>query len=402
VLGWPAVWLLLMAVLTVFRLAYYGSPLPNTFYAKVPGTPTLGGVRYIGWFLGDGPLLLLAPALYAAWRDSRARPGAVFVLAVMVYVVAVGGDAFAHHRFLLPALPALAVLALRGAELLWGERRALGAVAAVCLVAAAFVQVYGWAPSFFPSGPFVSKRATALADARWLDGAIEDIAGKSLRAIRARGEPVSLVASTGIGHFGYHSRYPMLDLLGLVDPMIARGAGASPSGGDPVPGHLRSNADYILSREPDYILIREAAEEREVLRAPTSSSELVLPRLNAELDLYAHPEFRRRYTWDEAAFGYRRRAGGGEAWVLPADARERVSRRLARSPSPPGSRPADAPRRRAWRSSLRRPPRRRRGADSSTPRPAPRQDRSRRRVPSRTRSRTCSRSAGAGSSRSND
>ena len=59
-------------------------------------------------------------------------------------------------------------------------------------------------------------------------GAGHNIAGKSLRAIRARGEPVSLVASTGIGHFGYHSRYPMLDLLGLVDPMIARGAGASP------------------------------------------------------------------------------------------------------------------------------------------------------------------------------
>ena len=33
-----------------------------------------------------------------------------------------------------------------------------------------------------------------------------------------------------------------------------------------MPGHLRSDADYILSRAPDYVLIRRQAEEREVLR----------------------------------------------------------------------------------------------------------------------------------------
>jgi hypothetical protein len=170
------------------------------------------------------------------------------------------------------------------------------------VAAAICVQVYGFPPSFSPS-----KRAEALADARWLDGAIADIAAKALHAIRARGEPVSLVASTGIGHFGYHSRYRMIDMLGLVDLDIARGPSASPRSGDPVPGHLRSNADYILARAPDYIFIRRKAREREVLRAPTSSNELVLPRLNAELDLYEHPDFERRYVWDEAVAGYRRR-----------------------------------------------------------------------------------------------
>jgi hypothetical protein len=302
----------LLLVYTGFRLAYYGALLPNTFYAKVPGTPTLGAVRYVGSFLADGPALLLPPALFAAWRDPRARAGAAWLALVAAYVVAVGGDAFALHRFLLPALPALAALALRGMQLLGRERRGLGAAAAACVAAAAFVQVYGWVPAWAPS-----KRAEALADARWLDGAIVKVARKALHAIRARGEPVSLVASTGIGWLGYHSRYRMIDMLGLVDVEIARGSGAARRSGDPVPGHLRSNAGYILSRAPDYILIRREARERERLTAPESGSQLVLPRLNAELDLYAHPEFARLYVWDEAVQGYRRRSGVSGASAQP-------------------------------------------------------------------------------------
>lgn len=306
-LVWPALWLAVLTLLTLFRLVYYGSPLPNTFYAKVPGTSFMGGLRYLSWFLGDGALLLIPPASWATWKDPRARPAAAFCAATALYVIAIGGDAFAHHRFLLPALAPLAALAVHGTALLWSHDRRFAWAAAVCVAATAWVQVYGLIPSLERS-----KRSLALGDARWLDGAIEDIAGKQLRAIRQRGGPVRLVASTGIGWFGYHSGYPMLDVLGLVDPNIARGSPAASSGGDPVPGHLRSNAEYILSRRPDYILIRDRADERETLRSPVSGSELLLPRMNAELDLYAHPVFRRDYLWVPVLIGYQRQRPGPE------------------------------------------------------------------------------------------
>jgi hypothetical protein len=289
-LGGPAVWLGLLALLSAFRLAYYGSAVPNTFYAKVPGVPLAMGIEYLGDFLADGAGFLLLPAVAAALREPCLRPGALFAAVFGAYVVAVGGDVFAHGRFLLPVLAVLAVLAVRGTLRLQRERFGLGMASAACLVLAVWAQVYGAALPV--EGRPESKRAAAVQAARRLDHAFEWGGQRKTAVILGRGEPVRLVAVTGIGAFGYYSRLPIVDLLGLVDVTIARGPSASPGGGYPVPGHLRSNADYILAREPDYILMPKKGE-------PTL--------LNAHLDLWAHPDFERLYAWDAELKAYRRR-----------------------------------------------------------------------------------------------
>ena len=46
--------------------------------------------------------------------DRRWWAGIAWVLALSVYVVAIGGDAFGQWRFLVPCLPVLAALSLRG------------------------------------------------------------------------------------------------------------------------------------------------------------------------------------------------------------------------------------------------------------------------------------------------
>ena len=46
---------LFLLALTAFRLAYFGAPLPNTFYAKVGGLPLLWGAHYLmGWLTSGG------------------------------------------------------------------------------------------------------------------------------------------------------------------------------------------------------------------------------------------------------------------------------------------------------------------------------------------------------------
>ncbi len=288
VLRWPAIWGGGLALLTIWRLVYYGSLLPNTFYAKVPGVPWALGLGYLARFLTDGALLLLPPAAWGAWRAPRLRPGAAFAGLFSIYVVMVGGDAFEHGRFLLPVLAVLSVLAVCGVSAAFGESKPLGWGGGLCIAVAVWVQVYGLA---LPSAE--SKRDRALVSTRQVDAWYEYQGRRKADLLKARGAPVDLVGAAGIGSFGYHSEYRILDLLGLVDDVIARGASVSLDRGYQAPGHLRSNPDYVLARLPDYILIpRKGA---------------VTP-LNAHLDLWNHRDFEGLYEWDAELGGYRRRA----------------------------------------------------------------------------------------------
>jgi hypothetical protein len=95
----------------------------------------------------------------------------------------------------------------------------------------------------------------------------------------------------GIGLLGWYSHVEIVDLVGLVDPVIARSTPAD-SGPMQLPGHQRGNADHVLSLAPDYILI------------PRQSSGADLP---AVIELVNHPSFKQKYEWDPVVPGFRRR-----------------------------------------------------------------------------------------------
>ena len=95
-----------------------------------------------------------------------------------------------------------------------------------------------------------------LERARNADRLFEVAGRRRAELLLARGEREVRVATGAIGSFGYHSRLPIVDILGLVDPEIAR-TPVPEEEGRRYPGHVRANADAVLAREPDYILIRE-------------------------------------------------------------------------------------------------------------------------------------------------
>lgn len=113
VVAWGLVYALFIGLLTGFRLYYYGSPLPNTFYAKTGHSAWLPGLSYLWVFLVSGALLLLVPAVWTIRRDRRSWVGAIWALAMAFYIVSVGGDAFPFHRFWVPVYLILAALAAR-------------------------------------------------------------------------------------------------------------------------------------------------------------------------------------------------------------------------------------------------------------------------------------------------
>src|SRR4029079_19006356 len=108
----------------LWKLAYYGDVLPNTYYAKSGQLSWFAqGLRYIAYFFEKSWVLLLGPPLLllALLRRDRDVPesapvaarsallAAAFAAVWLGYVARIGGD-FMYARFLVPAIPFLAVL----------------------------------------------------------------------------------------------------------------------------------------------------------------------------------------------------------------------------------------------------------------------------------------------------
>lgn len=365
---------LAVAAVTAFRLVYYGTPLPNTFYAKVGGLPWETGVIYLCLFLFSG-VLLWVPFLWASgwWSEAddegEARQPAtrttwlrkVVLCHVALqggYVLLVGGDVFPVGRFFVVLLPGLIALTVLGAM------HVPAFIGALCLAAYLVASWAGAPPATFAYlavagvslGGFLWSRGERRRDdvregpgstrGRWHPAWLLGIAGLAVTlalveplsvpgarfAVRfrqltdqgpARNRRIAIIdrfnrfaigradriaqrvaqdasdaasppaiAALAIGRLGYRLPLPIIDVLGLTEPVVAHSAPAQLRW-DLLPGHHRSNADYILSREPDVILIPRQ-----------------LPiRLPAVDDILAHPVFVARYVFDASLPGYRRRPG---------------------------------------------------------------------------------------------
>jgi len=338
---WPLVFAGLVALLTVFRLVYYGSPLPNTFYAKVGGIPIIAGLRYVSRFLRDGAMWLLFPALIALFGDRRLWPGVAFALLFTGYVIAIGGDAFPHSRFLVPVLPCLAVLGVRGAETAYQANRYLGVAVSLTIPTAVCWHIFGAVPAVILlfTGALAFAWTLAIHFGRiWVvpalalilaagfvvdyqygsparsEGVREHLRSskRSVRMqrsaygmaylgayaerlaqmlLRERPRP-KLVACPGIGAVGYYSRLPILDIFGIIDPTIARSKPEGLIRVRLVPGHHRSNADYVFSRQPDFIMVGKHRRQWS------------MPALVAIME---HPALAAHYAWDPQIMGYKRK-----------------------------------------------------------------------------------------------
>jgi hypothetical protein len=283
----------LLVALTVFRITYYGDPLPNTFYAKVGGV--FLGVSFVAgaFFLLANAGLCALPAIAAITRDRRWWPGAAFALALLAYGVSIG----AGPRYLLPLVPCFAALGVCGAVMLF-ERRGIAGIAAVAIVALSFhlsfFGVVGVKRGSFREAVAKSPRIAHVARAREEDAKNERLGERRAKVLLEREEPIALVATGAIGSFGFHSQLPILDILGLLEPTIARTERPSERERFALPGHQRSNPDFVFSRKPDYILIGKRGKQRlgDLVPAP--------------VEIRMHPDLDRYYEWDPEVLGYRR------------------------------------------------------------------------------------------------
>jgi hypothetical protein len=312
-----------------WRVAYYGSPLPNTYYDKTGGTLAHnldGGIAYLASFAGGlvgvtggvpapqlrarGAVLLLAGlavvgmALVLLALRARRR-GLVLALAWLLTnlldTAYEGGDWMPAFRFLVPTMPFLVLAVWSGlgdtyARLVQGRsplrRSAAGGLLALAAAAAV--------------GSAHAQEQTAHAQVGWLKPVTEDArirpndayyaAAQWLHAHLPAGRLVAIEEAGLIPYF--NEQLSFLDLFGLTDKHLARAPGEPPFG-------KQDNA-YVLARAPQYAvlwIIRDGSGR--MTWAP-------------HLSLLENPEFQAQYVRiavlprgaDSDFWVFQRRAGG--------------------------------------------------------------------------------------------
>jgi hypothetical protein len=221
-----------------WRFAYYGYPLPNTYYAKVSGPVgerlLQGTLQLLGITLHAGLLphlgALLLAGFAAAGRSATDGPRLRFEvplgLGCLAYWVYVGGDVFAE-RMLIVLFPIGILLLLDGSLFPVPERSAM-----VVTAAAALFQLLPLA---------IDSRFGYTLERydRWIT------AGRYLAQGRFAGR---LLAVDAAGKIPFYSGLPTVDMLGLNDVHIAHLPARFFEA-----GHNKFDAEYVLSRRPDLI-----------------------------------------------------------------------------------------------------------------------------------------------------
>ena len=247
--------LVLVAVHFGVRRIYYGSWLPNTFYAKADIERTVllsSGTEYLLSFLAANfiPVILFAALLILALVRRQTPRAPWLLLAALVFTaisttVSLGGDHFPLHRFLLPTLAFITYGLARGfGELThWfpnvaGLRIAIPTVVVIALL--------GVSNSLLVQRSAPETHAQVEMAERWSEVGLW---------FHDNTAPEATMASIVVGAIPCYSGLECIDLLGLTDTTISRDGSVYPEG---AVGHQRYHTDYVLSRQPTYIVFNQS------------------------------------------------------------------------------------------------------------------------------------------------
>ena len=292
-----------------WRLAYYGAPFPNSFYAKATGqlaarlaagganiaefTAFGVGVPPLGvWLAGVLALIASLHLLRAATPGVRAWLLGLWSLVAFRFAFDVwsGSEFMGTFRFLAPALPPLFVLADEGVRSLTGpaSRRVarfwLGAAVSAALAAALF-----------------GNARLAETHASYEQG-LEEAHIALGEWLRETSLPGTWVALGDSGAIPFYSRLPVLDLWGLADATISRLPGEY--------GNRPGTANYVLGRRPGIIVLWNLVPIRN-----DSGALRLAPAQPFDREIADHPAFLRSYRFVRE-FTFSKQTGPPDGYYL--------------------------------------------------------------------------------------
>lgn len=244
----------------LWRHAYYGSWVPNTWPIKAHGMLLRDtyGIAYVQAWVNHVHLWWLTPLVVLL----RPRHGVlVLPIAVVVgYGWSVGGDFMAYSRFYVVATACLGMLVawlLVDASTWLQSKVGSRGPTAVLVVLVLLAGLLGREAR--------TRHAHDVAQGgKWIDGKWEgtEAMDRFARVGRAAGSwmhehlpPDTWITVGAAGAVPYGAKLPTIDAYGLVDPVIATMPEAGPyTGKGARPGHqLQAPQHYIRSRDPDLL-----------------------------------------------------------------------------------------------------------------------------------------------------
>ena len=257
---------------TLLRLWYYGQPLPNTYYLKVTGTPLyvrLGKGLYVFgklFWQTNWIIALLPMAIFSFRRDKPVYLLFVVFLGQIAYSIYVGGDAWEHmggaNRYISLGMPAFFILFSLAAGYL-SDVLAKPIESKPRL--ASWAKNLGLTTFLFLSLINVNIRVDTNSLLKWL--ALKppefSVASRDYIQIAHAIEKITTedasIAVKAAGTIPYFVERETVDLLGKVDPVIARIDSHLEPGWSGIkkfqPGHSKWDAMHsVVVLQPDLLI----------------------------------------------------------------------------------------------------------------------------------------------------
>ncbi|MGH2574322.1 MAG: tetratricopeptide repeat protein, partial [Ignavibacteria bacterium] len=280
---WLLIFLIPGLIYMVWRYSYFGYLLPNTYYAK-----TGSSIEYLkaGWdyfweFAKNYGLYGALVAIILINLKSKERYYEYLYLIMIffvfsVYVIIIGGDVLKPSRFFVPIVPLFYVLVQESIHQIIN------------------ILSKKKTPSFSPLSPIIITIILAYItykipyESIKKQGELENGLVDKMKATglwlknksSESGRTLTVAAST-IGAISYFSDVNLIDMLGLTDKEIAHNPKTIEELSITAVGwkERNYNADYIISRKPDYIYFSTG----------------IKPSAYGERALFLNDEFRKSY-----------------------------------------------------------------------------------------------------------
>jgi hypothetical protein len=250
---------LTVAVILLFQKYYFGDLLPTTYYQKVTGYSIFErmrkGILVFNEFATRDVLTLFLLSIAAVVFYKQRTAETFLLLGIFVgqcaYSIYVGGDyaeleTNAANRFITQGMPALFIL------FSWMTGRILSDLST------AQPQHAFSNSKVNPAIPLAIIMLLIVSGEPWFNYSIDnapllkaDIRRVKLAIhIKENTSPEAVIAVHAAGQIPYYSERKTIDLLGLNDPIVAKGAGE----GEFYPGHNKWNYYYSINElQPDLI-----------------------------------------------------------------------------------------------------------------------------------------------------